>query len=204
MRERKEMKAEEAKKSRQLARQQGTGRGVAAAAPARGSINGKTQRSVTPSAPSSSKGKAGQPVTEEKKVKKAALATTGYTGTARPRPGASTTKPGVTNRPSAEPKLREKPRHGGGYGGSYSSRRDDDYDEELDDFIDYDDEEEEAGYGRQVDYESESDMEAGLTDLETEERRAELEARREDREQEALERRLKEEKLKKKMRMQGR
>lgn len=71
----------------------------------------------------------------------------------------------------------------------------------MDDFI-VDDEEEPAqpGYGgggpryRYDSYDEESDMEAGLTDIEDEEQVADRQARREDLEQEALEKRLKREK----------
>ena len=132
------------------------------------------------------------PASEQKKFKKAALATTGYTGTARatapPKAGASAGKGR-----SAEP--RERPRY---TGSAARSRKYNDYDEELDDFIDYDDEEDEApGYGRRGEFyseEEESDMEAGLSDIDEEERRAEREARREDYEEEALEKKLKREK----------
>ena len=42
---------------------------------------------------------------KEKKVKKAALATTGYQGTARPRPGATATKPGASTSAGATTKF---------------------------------------------------------------------------------------------------
>lgn len=79
----------------------------------------------------------------------------------------------------------------------------------MDDFIEYDDEEDVGpGYGLgpprrydSMDEEDESDMEAGLTDVEEEERRAAAIARREDMEQEALEKRLKREKEEKKRRL---
>ncbi|KOS19698.1 hypothetical protein ESCO_001149 [Escovopsis weberi] len=120
----------------------------------------------------------------EKKVKKAALATTGYTGTARPRPEAPSKKPNAPRGGAllnlAAPRART----------SQQSRYEDDYDEELDDFIDYDDEEE--GPPR-YDYASDasSDMEAGIDDIDDEERQAERIARREDLEQERLEKTLK-------------
>ena len=70
----------------------------------------------------------------------------------------------------------------------------------MDDFIVDDEEEDEApGYntGRQYrydSYEEESDMEAGISDIEDEEQLADRQARREDLEQEALEKRLKQDK----------
>ncbi|RSL71078.1 hypothetical protein CEP54_001390 [Fusarium duplospermum] len=117
-------------------------------------------------------GRAAAPAEEEKKVKKAVTATTGYTGTARPRPGAATKKKDVPP--------------------WWSSRFEDEYDEDMDDFIDYDDEEEDDG-GPRYDYASDgsSDMEAGMDELDIEERRAEQIARREDIEEERLERKLK-------------
>ncbi|VUC34899.1 unnamed protein product [Clonostachys rosea] len=128
------------------------------------------------------------PVEEvEKKQKKAATATTGYTGTARPKPGNPTRKDkaprggALLNRPA--------PRAGS----SKYSRYEDDYDEEFDDFIDYDDEEEDEPRYR-YDSGSESDMEAGMDDLELEERRAETIARREDIIEQRREQQLKAEK----------
>lgn len=124
-------------------------------------------------------GKAAKPApVEEKKVKKAAVATTGYQGTARgpaktDKPAASSTK----SSGSARPRMPfQRPR-----------RRDDEYDEDMDDFIEDDEEvEEEPRYGRQYSYpdeEDESDMEAGLTDIDNEEEEADRYARREDAEE---------------------
>ncbi|KAI1815470.1 hypothetical protein GGS20DRAFT_543236 [Poronia punctata] len=133
----------------------------------------------------------------EKKVKKAATATTGYAGTARPRPGAVLEK-----KPS---KSGERPRHGGLLEPPRLSRRrhEDEYDDELDDFIDYDEEEEEEMGGRPRYYDSDgsSDMEAGLSDIDTEERRAELAAREEDRREQALEEKLRREKEERRRRL---
>lgn len=122
----------------------------------------------------------------EKKVKKAAQATTGYTGTARPRPGASSKKDAAPRGGALLNRASHRP------GASKSSRYGDDYDEELDDFIDYDDEEDDQG-GPRYHYDSDgsSDMEAGLDDIDVEERQAERIARREDIEEERLERTLK-------------
>ncbi|KAH7159873.1 hypothetical protein B0J13DRAFT_519314 [Dactylonectria estremocensis] len=120
----------------------------------------------------------------EKKFKKAAAATTGYTGTARPKPGASSKK---HDTPRGGALLSRAPRPA-----TSKSRFDDGYDEDMDDFIDYDDEGEDEG-GPRYDYDSDasSDMEAGLDDIDGEERRAEHIARREDIEEERLERSLK-------------
>lgn len=127
------------------------------------------------------------PREEEKKLKKAALATTGYTGTSRPRPGATVKK---DKAPRGGALLNRAPPRPGGSG---RSRYEDDYDEELDEFIEYDDEDDEAG-GPRYDYASDgsSDMEAGMDELDIEERRAEQIARREDIEEERRERSMKE------------
>ncbi|KAK3362996.1 hypothetical protein B0T25DRAFT_26811 [Lasiosphaeria hispida] len=208
MRERKELKAEEARKTKKTGRKQISGKSGGTAAPPRNGANGANgaasaaQRSL----PSAGVPRARDVPAEEKKVKKAALATTGYTGTARPRPGATPAKPGVVSRPSQEAKPSDRSR----YGGALSRpRRRDDFDEELDDFIEYDDEEEEPGYGlgRRAEYDSaedESDMEAGLSDIDEEEARAERQGRREDLEQEALERKLKKEKEERKRKLMAR
>lgn len=118
-----------------------------------------------------------------KKIKKAAQATTGYTGTARPKPGNP-----VRNKDAPRGgALLNAPRHNP----SKNSRYEDDYDEELDDFIEYDDEEDEGGPRHGYDSDGSSDMEAGLDDIDGEERRAEFIGRREDQEQERLEKSLK-------------
>ncbi|KAI1754106.1 hypothetical protein F4782DRAFT_495142 [Xylaria castorea] len=124
----------------------------------------------------------------EKKTKKSATATTGYAGTARPRPGAAAGK--------GPSRGDQRPRHGGLLEPPRTNRRgkdEEEFDEDLDDFIDYDDEEEDAG-PRYYDSEGSSDMEAGLSDIDTEERRAELFAREEDKRELALEDKLKKEK----------
>lgn len=130
-----------------------------------------------------------QAETAGKKVKKAALATTGYAGTARPRP-------------SSAAKARDAPRGGAllnapvvRHGSSKRSRLEDDYDEDMDDFIEYDDGGGGGGGGGgpRYDYASDasSDMEAGMDELDVEEKRAEHLARQEDMEEERLERSLK-------------
>ena len=142
----------------------------------------KTQSKMAPN----QKPSAAKPIEDAAggKVKKAAQATTGYTGTARPRPGAAAKK-------------RDAPRGGALLNApaprSGSSKRrgyEDEYDEDMDDFIDYDDEEEE---GPRFGYASDgsSDMEAGLDELDVEERRAEYIGRREDVEEDRLEKSLK-------------
>ncbi|KAF7564079.1 hypothetical protein G7046_g73 [Stylonectria norvegica] len=120
----------------------------------------------------------------EKKMKKAAAATTGYTGTARPKPGNPAKKKGVVPGGALLNVRVPRPK-------SSKSRFDDDADEDMEDFIDYDDEEDEGG--PRYDYASDesSDMEAGLDDIDTEERRAEIIARQEDIIEERLEKSLK-------------
>jgi protein SPT2 len=145
----------------------------------------------------------------EKKVKKAALATTGYKGTSRPTPGSLTKSAQRTERTNGDRDLPRgaapKSRYAGVFGGRRSRREEED--EEMDDFIEYDDEEEpQDGYGaRQRRYadseEDESDMEAGFSDMELEDNRASLIARREDQEQEALELKLKREKEERKRKL---
>jgi len=203
MKERKEMKAGEATKSKMDKRKAmassrpgvPSSRPGAASTPARDVAKASGSRNAV--APPSASAKKAAPV-EEKKVKKAALATTGYTGTARPKPGASSAgKPGAASRGGSEAQPRERSR----YGGPLSTRRRREEDEEMDDFIvdDEEDEEEQQGYGtgrqyRYDSYDDESDMEAGISDIEDEEQSADRYARREDQEQEALEKRLKREK----------
>ncbi|KAI1137925.1 hypothetical protein F5Y05DRAFT_65946 [Hypoxylon sp. FL0543] len=144
--------------------------------------------------PSSSGGEA-----PEKKIKKSATATTGYTGTARPRPGAASGKPSASSRNSRPGGLLAPPRP------SRRDRYEDEYDDELDDFIEYDDEEEPDPQGYGYDSEGSSDMEAGLSDIDVEERRAEILARKEDKREQELEEKLKREKEERKRRLaQGR
>ncbi|KAH6627913.1 hypothetical protein F5144DRAFT_577254 [Chaetomium tenue] len=195
MKERKELKVEDARKSKTGTRRPTTARTGPTSASFRDVTKLPGARGSLPSGSANTKKAA---PAEEKKVKKAALATTGYTGTARPRPGSSTvSKSGATSRPSSEGRPRDRPRYGGPVS---SSRRSREEEEEMDDFIvDDEDEDEAPGYdtGRQYrydSYEEESDMEAGISDIEDEEQLADRQARREDLEQEALEKRLKREK----------
>ncbi|KAK4170143.1 hypothetical protein QBC43DRAFT_224066 [Cladorrhinum sp. PSN259] len=206
MKERKELKAEEARNAKMGVKKTPLGRNgpaaTSSAAPARGALVGGAKRNGV--SPGASSGKKGAPVEEEKKVKKAALATTGYTGTARPRPGATTAP---KSRPAAGSDEHDKPRGNSryGYGGSsrgYDRRGGYDRGEDLDGFIEFDDDEDEVGYGNRNGYsDDESDMEAGLSDIEDEETAAERRAREEDKREEALEKRLKREKEERKRRM---
>jgi len=187
MRERKVLKAEEARSLKKTGRQQQSSKYSGTATLARGATGRPGQKSGTSSTGKGPKDRT--PPVEEKKVKKAALATTGYTGTARPRPGSAAPKPGAAARHGREP---ERPRFGGALG---RPRRYDE-EEELDDFIEYDDDEED-GYGRRREYDSaedESDMEAGISDIDEEEQMAEKVARREDIKEMELEKKLKREK----------
>lgn len=125
------------------------------------------------------------PEEPEKKVKKAAQVTTGYSGTARPPPSAKPKR----DQPRGGALLNRQPARPRGHSGS---RYEDDYDEELDDFIEYDDDDDDQGGPRyQYDSDGSSDMEAGLDELTGEERMAERIARREDIEEERLEKSLK-------------
>lgn len=142
----------------------------------------------------------------DKKIKKSSSATTGYTGTARPVPGAA--KRGPISRTGGPPRPGQRDR--GLLAPPKASRKDryeDEYDEELDDFIDYDDEEAEADPygrpGRHVEYDSDgsSDMEAGMSDIDTEERAAERLARDEDRREQMLEEKMRREKEEKRRRL---
>lgn len=119
----------------------------------------------------------------EKKVKKAATATTGYAGTARPKPGAS--KP--ASRPlaagsSSRDRDRLKDR-----GARYAYASEEEEDEEMEEEEDY--------------YSDESDMEAAAFEVDEEEEEAARIARREDAQALAEENRLKREKLEKKRRL---
>ena len=195
MKERKELKVEEARKAKMGARKGATGRPGVGSTSLRDTAKTPGARNSFP--PGSTNAKTTAPA-EPKKIKKAALATTGYTGTARP--ASTATKLGATSRPSADARSRDRPRFGGPLSTS-RKRHEEEEDDELDDFIvdDEEDEEQQPGYGnpgryRYDSYEEESDMEAGISDIEDEEQRALRQARREDLEQEAMEKRLKAEK----------
>jgi protein SPT2 len=124
-------------------------------------------------------------VEPEKRAKKAATATTGYAGTARPKPGASN----MASRPSAA-SSRDK----GRFQDRDFSRRYNYVSEEEDD----------EGMEEQEDYYSdESDMEAAAFEVDEEEEEAARIARKEDAEALLEENRLKREKLEKKRRLEA-
>ncbi|KKY37033.1 hypothetical protein UCDDA912_g02936 [Diaporthe ampelina] len=131
-------------------------------------------------------GAKGAPLVEDRKPKKAALATTGYAGSARPPP--SKGKPGAAKSGDGRDRGRPRPNPLGMY--SRPRRKDDEYDEDMDDFIDDDeDEPEDDGYGtryRYADEDDDSDMEAGYSDVEDEEEAAARLARLEDQREEAI------------------
>jgi protein SPT2 len=150
--------------------------------------NGLPDRGLRGSVQKGTAGKAGNRVAatiEERKPKKAALATTGYSGSARPPP--SKAKPGAARSGNGRDHARP-PNPLGMF--SRPRRKDDEYDEDMDDFIDDDeDEPEDEGYGRRYRYADEdddSDMEAGYSDVEDEEEAAARLARLEDQREEAI------------------
>ncbi|RYP47498.1 hypothetical protein DL768_006470 [Monosporascus sp. mg162] len=140
---------------------------------------------------------------QEKKLKKSATATTGYTGTARPKPGASSSK----SSSARNGKPQASSRAGGLLGPPKSSRRsrEDDYEDDLDDFIEYDDEDEPdprgLGYSYGYDSDASSDMEAGISDIDEEEARATKEAIKEDKREQELEEKLRRQKEERKKRL---
>lgn len=125
------------------------------------------------------------PAVPEKRIKKAALATTGYTGTARLNPAAVKSSKSTTPSRGAEKS---------GYGRSSSGRRDtysgEDEEEE-------DEEDEEEDYGSDVS----SDMEADVFEVDEEEERAARIARKEDEEALREEARHQREKVEKRRRL---
>ncbi|CAI4213706.1 unnamed protein product [Parascedosporium putredinis] len=138
-----------------------------------------------------------KPVPEPEAAKKARQPpTTGYAGTARPRPGAPSGKDrkkqgagGVILNPSMSRYGADKRR---------SSRYEED-DEEMSDFIDYDDEEDEGVPSRHYySDEGSSDMEAGLDEIDDEEEQAEYLAKQDDWREQQLEKKLKLEKERRK------
>ncbi|EHK99281.1 hypothetical protein M7I_4846 [Glarea lozoyensis 74030] len=156
----------------------------------RKAINGKMSAGVN-----GKMGKNGKapPPEPEKKIKKAALATTGYAGTARPKPGA---KPGQKS--SHASSSRERDRYGRQLP-ALGSRRDryDSYEDDEEDDM------EEGEEDDQPDYESDvsSDMEAAAFEVDEEEEFATRIARKEDAEALAEENRLKREKAEKKKKL---
>jgi protein SPT2 len=136
-------------------------------------------------------GKKGPPE-PEKKIKKAATATTGYAGTARPRPGGTKVPARLSGSASASRydrgsdrnRYRDE-RHGSGARYAYVSE----------------DDEEEEDEGREYDSDVSSDMEAAAFEVDEEEELATRIARREDAEALAEENRLKKEKEEKRKRL---
>lgn len=155
-------------------------------------------------------GKSGKtPAVEERKVKKAALAGTGYQGSARPL--VTKAKAGSI-RPDAPGAARDRGRDKPNPMGMFSKprrQRDEDYDEDMDDFVvdDEDEEDEGPGYGsryRYADEDDDSDMEAGYSDLDAEETAAAKAARLEDiREERLLEQRKREKEARKRALLQA-
>lgn len=151
--------------------------------------NGLPDRGVKVGGQKGVAGKAGSKaaaVVEERRLKKAALATTGYAGSARPPPTKS--KPGAAKSSNGRDRARA-PNPLGMF--NRPRPKDDEYDEDMDDFIDDDEDEpeEDDGYGRRYRYADEdddSDMEAGYSDVEDEEAAAARQARLEDQREEAI------------------
>ncbi|KAH6660280.1 hypothetical protein BKA67DRAFT_653474 [Truncatella angustata] len=133
----------------------------------------------------------------DKKIKKAAMASTGYTGTARPPSKKASDSKNIMSGSS-----RARPA-GGLLAAPRTGRRDryEDEDSELGDFIDDDEDEDDVaprGYRYAEEYDSDSDMEAGADDIYLEEQRALRQAREDDAREEALLDKLKREKEAKK------
>ncbi|KAK9771841.1 hypothetical protein AB5N19_05539 [Seiridium cardinale] len=129
----------------------------------------------------------------EKKLKKAAMVSTGYTGTARPATTKASDAKATTSSSS-----RARPA-GGLLAPPRTTRRDRfaDEDSDMDGFIDDDEDEEDTaprGYRYADEYDSDSDMEAGADDIYLEEQRALRQAREDDAREEALLEKLKRDK----------
>ncbi|KAJ8071145.1 hypothetical protein OCU04_001485 [Sclerotinia nivalis] len=130
------------------------------------------------------------PPAVEKKIKKAATATTGYTGTARPRPGGGTT----TSKPAAS---SYSSRSGGNDRYKNGRKNLDRYYATDEDEDDMEEDVEEDDYASDVS----SDMEAATFEVDEEEEMAAAIARKEDAEALAEENRLKKEKAEKRARL---
>ncbi|KAJ6783413.1 hypothetical protein PWT90_02223 [Aphanocladium album] len=169
--------------SGRTARRPGTSSSASQAKPRPGTASGSGRKSAPAPEP-------------ERKIKKAAIATTGYAGTARPKPGSEVKKLHDAPRGGA---LLSAPKHRPRGGSKY----DDEYDEDMEDFIEYDDEEGggEPGYGYASD--GSSDMEAGMDDIYDEEDRAARIARQEDIREKRLEETLKAQKEERRRRAMG-
>jgi len=126
----------------------------------------------------------------EKKPKKAALATTGYSGTARPKPGGGAGKTGARPTTGGSSRFDRGRDHRGNLGSRYDRYESEDEEDE-------DDEIEEENYESDVS----SDMEAAAFEVDEEEELAAKIARKEDAEALAEENRMKREKEEKKRRL---
>lgn len=186
-REREDMKAQQAAN---LSKNIGPG-GKFRNTPGAATMNGKPPEGRNGSKlAAGGKGKAA-PAVPEKKIKKAALATTGYAGTARPKPGAK-----LGSKPTFGSSSRERDRDRYGRRPPALGSREDRYDS-------YDDEEDEMEEDDQPDYESDasSDMEAAAFEVDEEEAMAAKIARKEDQLALEEENRLKREKNEKKKKL---
>lgn len=148
----------------------------------------------TASGPKEGSGKLGKKAGElvpEKKVKKSALATTGYAGTARPKPGSakgpskSTASTSSSRYDRGPDRYRDDRRGNSGPRYAYVSEEEEEEEDEED----------------ERDYDSESDMEAAAFEVDEEEELAARIARKEDAEALAEENRLKREKEEKRRRL---
>jgi len=126
----------------------------------------------------------------EKKPKKAALATTGYSGTARPKLGGSAAKAGSRLTTASSSRFDRGRGHRGDLGSRYDRYESEDEEDEGDDI-------------EEEDYESDvsSDMEAAAFEVDEEEELAAKIARKEDAEALAEENKMKREKEEKKRRL---
>jgi len=180
-REREELKARRSHKFQSSLAVKGKP-GAAGQPPLRDGSNGTRENNGKVAIGSSSK-----KVELPKKIKKAALATTGYTGTARPKPGSTTATSKSSTRTSHSPYQRS-----GSKGQDFrsSSRRYVSASEEEDD-----------EEGQEYDSDVSSDMEAAAFEVDEEEEEAARIARREDAEALREELRLKREKEEKRKRL---
>ncbi|KAF4632635.1 hypothetical protein G7Y89_g5481 [Cudoniella acicularis] len=186
--EREEMRAQ---KSAKLQKNIGPG-GKFRNTPGAAAINGKAQV-VEGRVGGKANGKPAEPVVE-KKVKKAALATTGYSGTARPRPGAGKL-PSKSSSHVSSSRYDRGPDRDRYRDDRYSSSKRYTYASEEDE----EEEDDEEGYAS----EASSDMEAAAFEVDEEEELAARIARKEDAEALAEENRLKREKAEKKRRLEA-
>ena len=136
---------------------------------------------------STGKSRPPKPLEPEKKVKKAAIATTGYAGTARPKPGDSNNA--SQSFASSSRGKSKAPSRVSSRGPQYEYISEEEEDEDMEDQEDC--------------YSDESDMEAAAFEVDEEEELAARIARKEDAEALAEENRLKREKLEKKRKLEA-